>query len=59
MPFRIWSIALGILLLSVSLSGAEKIVLVAGGNEPASGIAAERTELNAPFGIDFDRDGTA
>ncbi len=59
MPLRHWLITLGTLLVTTSLSAGEKIVLVAGGSEPPAGIAAERTKLNAPFGIDFDRDGAA
>ncbi len=52
-----WVIVLGILLFAVSLRAGEKIVLVAGGTEPAAGIAAERTQLRSPFGIDFNRSG--
>jgi DNA-binding beta-propeller fold protein YncE len=36
---------------------AEKIVLVAGGNEDAVGIPAARAKLNEPFGVDFDAQG--
>ncbi len=52
-----WLIGLGLLLMQQSLPAAEKIVLVAGGPEPSGGIAAERTRLNLPFGIDFNRQG--
>lgn len=59
MPCRIWVTVLGFVLCATSLSAADKIVLVAGGTEPAGGIAAERTKLKYPFGIDFDRQGVA
>lgn len=36
---------------------AEKIVLVAGGNEDAVNIPATRALLKEPFGVDFDRAG--
>ena len=45
--------------LTSALCAGEKILLVAGGTEPAGGIAAERTQLKSPFGIDFDRQGVA
>lgn len=59
MPSRCSLIALALIVVTTSLSAAEKIVLVAGGTESAAGIAAEKTKLNAPFGIDFDRNGVA
>lgn len=59
MPSRCSLIALAMIVVTTSLSAAEKIVLVAGGTESAAGIAAEKTKLNAPFGIDFDRNGVA
>lgn len=59
MSMRVCISTLAALLLTASLSASEKLVLVAGGTEPAAGIAAERTQLNAPFGIDFDRNGVA
>ncbi|MES2794099.1 MAG: hypothetical protein V4719_31080, partial [Planctomycetota bacterium] len=52
-----WMFALGVLCLNSSLFAGEKIVLVAGGTEPAAGIAAERTKLKSPFGLDFDPQG--
>lgn len=52
-----WMFALGVLCLNTSLFAGEKIVLVAGGTEPAAGIAAERTKLKFPFGLDFDPQG--
>lgn len=57
MLHRIVLIAWGILWTPLAVSAEERVVLVAGGKDPAAGIAAERTKLNAPFGIDFDRDG--
>lgn len=52
------------LLLAVATSAlaalslrAEKIVLVAGGTEAATGIAATRAKLLEPFGTDFDAAG--
>lgn len=57
MSSRSWLIALAMVVVTTSLSAAEKIVLVAGGTEPAAGIAAEKTKLTAPFGIDFNNDG--
>lgn len=63
MSSRSWLISLAMILptilVTTSLRGAEKIVLVAGGTEPAAGIAADRTRLTAPFGIDFDQNGVA
>ena len=52
-----WMVVVCIVNCVASLSAAEKIVLVAGGTEPAAGIAAERTKLISPFGIDFNRQG--
>jgi DNA-binding beta-propeller fold protein YncE len=57
MSYSRWMILLGLLSCPVSLSAGEKIVLVAGGTEPPAGIAAERTQLKSPFGIDFTRQG--
>ena len=57
MSYSRWMIVLGILSCAISLSAGEKIVLVAGGTEPAAGIAAQRTRLRSPFGIDFNRQG--
>jgi sugar lactone lactonase YvrE len=48
---------MGLLCSATNLIAEPKIVLVAGGDQPAAGIAAEKTKLNAPFGIDFNNDG--
>ena len=57
MLFRSCLLVCWVLTVATTLAAGEKIVLVAGGTEPAAGIAAEKTRLNAPFGIDFDREG--
>lgn len=36
---------------------AERVVLVAGGAEPVSSLAATQSKLIGPFGVDFDKDG--
>src|SRR5262245_43068056 len=49
-----------VLALSLALAGtarADKVVLVAGGDNPADGQPATQTRLKLPFGIDFDRAG--
>lgn len=57
MLIRSWMLTCWVLCFTTDLAAGEKIVLVAGGTEPAAGIAAEKTQLNGPFGIDFDRNG--
>lgn len=57
MSYSRWMIVLGVIWFAGSVSAGEKIVLVAGGTEPPAGIAADRTKLKSPFGIDFDRQG--
>lgn len=44
-------------LLSASASGAEKLVLVAGGGDGGEGIEATNAKLIQPFGVDFDAAG--
>ncbi len=51
-------LALSILLLSLHGSATERIVLVAGGGKGTTGPAKE-AKLVAPFGIDFDKNGSA
>lgn len=51
-------LCLPLLLVHASCFAAERIVLVAGGGTNAVGSAKE-AELVAPFGIDFDKTGTA
>lgn len=46
-----------VLALSASVLHAEKIVLVAGGDEARTGIPAIRAKLTEPFGAEFDRAG--
>lgn len=48
-----------ILLLSLSCSAAERIVLVAGGGTSTAAGPAKEAKLVAPFGIDFDKGGNA
>ena len=48
---------LGLALSPISLCAAEKIVLVAGGDEDRTGIPAIRARLLEPFGVDFDAKG--
>lgn len=43
--------------LGSSLLAADKIVLVAGGDEDRAGIPALRAKLREPFGVDFDAAG--
>ncbi|MFN0020007.1 MAG: hypothetical protein ACKVP0_17245 [Pirellulaceae bacterium] len=52
------SLYLPLLLVSASCLAAERIVLVAGGGTNTAGPAKE-AKLVAPFGIDFDKSGTA
>ena len=46
-------------LLSLPGSAAERIVLVAGGGTSTATAPAKEAKLVAPFGIDFDKSGTA
>ena len=48
---------LGLALCPVSLCAAQKIVLVAGGDEDRTDIPAIRARLLEPFGVDFDAKG--
>lgn len=45
------------LFLTLSSARGEKITLVAGGTEDATGIPAQRAELKEPFGTEFDAAG--
>src|SRR5258706_8725161 len=45
--------------LSLPCFAAERIVLVAGGGEKGPPALAKEVQLNAPFGIDFGKDGDA
>jgi DNA-binding beta-propeller fold protein YncE len=51
------SLALAALVCSAATLHADKIVLVAGGNEPGAGIPAVRARLLEPFGVGFDAAG--
>jgi len=44
-------------LLTGAARAAERILLVAGGDEDATGIPALRAKLHEPFGVDFNRAG--
>jgi DNA-binding beta-propeller fold protein YncE len=44
-------------LASVAAARADKLVLVAGGGDGGDGGSARAAKLQAPFGVDFDRDG--
>jgi DNA-binding beta-propeller fold protein YncE len=46
-----------LLFAALGATGAEKIVLVAGGGTETEG-PAQQTKLDAPFGVDFDKSGT-
>lgn len=46
-------------LAATSSAHADKIVLVAGGAEATTAIPATRAKLHEPFGVEFDRAGTA
>lgn len=48
-----------VLALSALPLRADRIVLVAGGDEDSTGIPATRARLREPFGIDFDHAGNA
>jgi len=48
-----------ILLSSLSSTAAERIVLVTGGGNSTAAVQAKEAKLVAPFGIDFDKSGTA
>ncbi|MBI5691315.1 MAG: hypothetical protein HZC55_14620 [Verrucomicrobia bacterium] len=56
-PGRASLVALTLTLLLAGGLHAERLELVAGGTESATGIAATRAALREPFGVDFDAAG--
>ncbi|MDO8538859.1 MAG: hypothetical protein Q7S40_00350 [Opitutaceae bacterium] len=56
---RLIPLSFAAILLGALPLRAEKIVLVAGGNDDATNIPAVRARLKEPFGVGFDRAGNA
>ncbi|HEX3870795.1 MAG TPA: hypothetical protein VHV77_10185 [Pirellulales bacterium] len=50
-------VVIAVMSLFAAAARAERVVLVAGGDEPVGNLPATRSKLDGPFGVDFNRAG--